>query len=129
GNFSYVYKVLKRLDGCLYSVKHSNWHLLNEGDQRKALREVQALLCLSCHENVVHYFSLWFKNDFLYIQIELYESLAWTFTEKKLIEVMFQLLNTFKHLHSHGLTHLDVKLDKIYICNHVYKIGNLGLAS
>ncbi|EFJ29496.1 hypothetical protein SELMODRAFT_410453 [Selaginella moellendorffii] len=49
--------------------------------------------------------------------------------EKKLTEVMFQLLNTLKHLHSHGLTHLDVKPNKIYIQNCVYKIGNLGLAN
>ncbi|EFJ29494.1 hypothetical protein SELMODRAFT_4176, partial [Selaginella moellendorffii] len=40
-----------------------------------------------------------------------------------------QLLNALKHLHSHGLTHLDVKSDKIYIRNCVYKIGDLGLAS
>ncbi|XP_002985199.2 wee1-like protein kinase [Selaginella moellendorffii] len=134
GDFSYVYEVLKRLDGCLYAVKHSNRRLLNEGDRRKALREVQALSCLGYHENVVRYFSSWFENDFLYIQMELCEtnlrdeSLAWTFTEKKLTEAMFQLLNALKHLHSHGLAHLDVKPDNIYIRKGVYKIGDFGLA-
>ncbi|EFJ13510.1 hypothetical protein SELMODRAFT_122114 [Selaginella moellendorffii] len=39
--------------------------------RRKALREVQTLLCLGCHENIVFYFSSWFENDFLYIQMEL----------------------------------------------------------
>ncbi|EFJ13006.1 hypothetical protein SELMODRAFT_29081, partial [Selaginella moellendorffii] len=77
----------------------------------------------------------WFENDFLYIQMELCEtnlqdeSLAWTFTEKKLTEVMFQLLNALKHLHSHSLAHLDVKPNNIYIRNRVYKIGDFGLTS
>ncbi|EFJ09102.1 hypothetical protein SELMODRAFT_130571, partial [Selaginella moellendorffii] len=95
GDFSYVYKVLKRLDGCLYAVKYSNWCLLNKGDQFKTLRKVQALSYLAYHEIVVCYFSSWFENDFLYIQMELCkmnlqdESLAWTFTEKKLTKAMF----------------------------------------
>ncbi|EFJ14019.1 hypothetical protein SELMODRAFT_423911 [Selaginella moellendorffii] len=57
------------------------------------------------------------------------KSLAWTFMEKKLLEAIFQLLNALKHLHLHGLAHLDVKPNNIYICNCVYKIGDFGLAS
>ncbi|EFJ28267.1 hypothetical protein SELMODRAFT_94358, partial [Selaginella moellendorffii] len=64
GDFSYVYKVLKRLDGCLYAVKHSNRHQLNEGD-------IQETMLPGYHENVMCYFSSWFENDFLYIQMEL----------------------------------------------------------
>ncbi|KAJ6880037.1 hypothetical protein NC652_033392 [Populus alba x Populus x berolinensis] len=71
GNFSCVFKVLKRIDGCLYAVKHSTRQLHQDAERRKALMEVQALAALGYHENIVGYYSSWFENEQLYIQMEL----------------------------------------------------------
>ncbi|CAI0447643.1 unnamed protein product [Linum tenue] len=46
GNFSRVFKVLKRIDGCLYAVKHSTRQLHQDAQRQKALMEVQALAAL-----------------------------------------------------------------------------------
>uniref|UniRef100_M1AT45 Protein kinase WEE1 n=1 Tax=Solanum tuberosum TaxID=4113 RepID=M1AT45_SOLTU len=46
GNFSRVFKVFKRIDGCMYAVKHSTKQLHQDTDRRKALMEVQALAAL-----------------------------------------------------------------------------------
>ncbi|CAI9775771.1 unnamed protein product [Fraxinus pennsylvanica] len=46
GNFSRVFKVLKRLDGCMYAVKHSLKRLHQDTERSKALMEVQALASL-----------------------------------------------------------------------------------
>uniref|UniRef100_F6HPZ2 Uncharacterized protein n=1 Tax=Vitis vinifera TaxID=29760 RepID=F6HPZ2_VITVI len=45
-NFSRVFKVLKRIDGCMYAVKHSTRPLHQDTERRKALMEVQALAAL-----------------------------------------------------------------------------------
>ncbi|KAL0370589.1 UNVERIFIED_CONTAM: Wee1-like protein kinase [Sesamum angustifolium] len=71
GNFSHVFKVLKRIDGCMYAVKHSMRQLHQDTERRKALMEVQALAALGYHENIVGYYSSWFENEQLYIQLEL----------------------------------------------------------
>uniref|UniRef100_A0A0E0CF52 Protein kinase domain-containing protein n=1 Tax=Oryza meridionalis TaxID=40149 RepID=A0A0E0CF52_9ORYZ len=53
GNFSVVFKVLKRIDGCLYAVKRSIRQLHNDRERRQAVKEVQALAALGCHENII----------------------------------------------------------------------------
>ncbi|KAF3341355.1 wee1-like protein kinase isoform X2 [Carex littledalei] len=45
-NLSRVFKVLKRIDGCLYAVKQSIKQLHNETERKRALMEVQALAAL-----------------------------------------------------------------------------------
>ncbi|GLT66551.1 hypothetical protein SLA2020_389090 [Shorea laevis] len=97
GNFSRVFKVLKRIDGCLYAVKHSTRQLHQDTERRKALMEVQALAGLGSHENIVGYYSSWFENEQLYIQMELCDqSLSISkssqlFTEGEVLQVLHQL--------------------------------------
>nr|GFC75564.1 Wee1-like protein kinase [Tanacetum cinerariifolium] len=71
GNFSYVFKVLKRIDGCMYAVKRSIKKLYQDTERKKALMEVQALAALGYHDNIVGYNTSWFENEYLYIQMEL----------------------------------------------------------
>ncbi|KAA8543128.1 hypothetical protein F0562_021377 [Nyssa sinensis] len=135
GNFSRVFKALKRIDGCMYAVKHSTRQLYQDTERRKALMEVQALAALGSHENIVGYYSSWFENEQLYIQMELCDhSLSINrssklFTEGEVLEVMYQIAKGLQFIHGKGITHLDVKPDNIYVKNGVYKLGDFGCAT
>uniref|UniRef100_A0A7N0SZI2 Wee1-like protein kinase n=1 Tax=Kalanchoe fedtschenkoi TaxID=63787 RepID=A0A7N0SZI2_KALFE len=135
GNFSRVYKVLKRLDGCMYAVKLSTRTLRQDSERRKALMEVQALAALGSHENIVGYYSSWFENEHLYIQMEICDhSLSiieprLKMKEIEVLEILYQVTRALKFIHGRGIAHLDVKLDNIYVKNGVYKLGDFGCAT
>ncbi|TKY49958.1 Wee protein kinase [Spatholobus suberectus] len=135
GNFSNVFKVLKRIDGCLYAVKRSTRQLCREAERIKALMEVQALAALGFHENIVGYYSSWFENEQLYIQMELcdhslsinnYPALL---TARHEIEALYQVASALQFIHGKGIAHLDVKPENIYVKNGVYKLGDFGCAT
>ncbi|CAO2839621.1 unnamed protein product [Amaranthus hypochondriacus] len=135
GNFSRVFKVLKRIDGCIYAVKHSTRQLCLETERRKALMEVQALAALGFHENIVAYHTSWFENEQLYIQMELCDhSLAiynssCSPSEEETLEAFFQIARALQYIHVKGIAHLDVKPENIYVKNGVYKLGDFGCAT
>ncbi|XP_019418128.1 PREDICTED: wee1-like protein kinase isoform X2 [Lupinus angustifolius] len=135
GNFSSVFKVLKRIDGCLYAVKHSSRQLRLETERKKALMEVQSLAALGSNENIVGYYSSWFENEQLYIQMELcdhslsIEKCSALFTEGQALEALYQVANALRFIHEKGIAHLDVKPDNIYVKNGVYKLGDFGCAT
>ncbi|KAF6139132.1 hypothetical protein GIB67_009975 [Kingdonia uniflora] len=135
GNFSRVYKALKRIDGCLYAVKHSIRQLHQDTDRRRALMEVQALAALGTHENIVGYHTSWFENEQLYIQMELCEKClsisnsSQLLTEGQVLEAMYQVAKALQFIHGRGIAHLDVKPDNIYIKNYIYKLGDFGCAT
>ncbi|MED6106763.1 Mitosis inhibitor protein kinase wee1 [Stylosanthes scabra] len=135
GHFSSVFKVLKRIDGCLYAVKRSARQLILETERRKALMEVQALAALGSHANIVGYYSSWFENEQLYIQMELCDhslsikKCSASFTERQVLEALYQVANALKFIHEKGIAHLDVKPDNIYVKNGVYKLGDFGCAT
>ncbi|XP_020699928.1 wee1-like protein kinase [Dendrobium catenatum] len=94
GNFSHVFKALKRIDGCLYAVKHSIKQFHNDMERKYALREVQALAALGYHANIVGYHTSWFENDKLYIQMELCDhslSKGHIPTSGDVLEVLYQI--------------------------------------
>ncbi|EOX94999.1 Kinase WEE1 isoform 2 [Theobroma cacao] len=135
GNFSRVFKVLKRIDGCLYAVKHTTRQLHQDTERRKALMEVQALAALGSHENIVGYYSSWFENEQLYIQMELCDySLSRNtslqlFTEGEVLRAWLQIAKALQCIHERGIAHLDVKPDNIYVKNGAYKLGDFGCAT
>ncbi|XP_057548991.1 wee1-like protein kinase [Amaranthus tricolor] len=135
GNFSHVYKVLKRIDGCMYAVKHSTKQLCQDTERRKALMEVQALAALGFHENIVTYYTSWFENEHLYIQMELCDYSLFTYhsscllTEEEILKAFFQIARALQYIHERGITHLDVKPENIYVKNGVYKLGDFGCAT
>ncbi|KAL2945451.1 Wee1-like protein kinase, partial [Bienertia sinuspersici] len=116
GNFSRVYKVLKRIDGCMYAVKHSTRQLCQDTERRKALMEVQALAALGFHENIVAYHTSCFENEQLYIQMEL-------------CEYSLSITRALHYIHERGIAHLDVKPENIYVKNGIYKLGDFGCAT
>ncbi|ESQ36635.1 hypothetical protein EUTSA_v10007445mg [Eutrema salsugineum] len=134
GNFSRVFKVLKRIDGCLYAVKYSTRKLYLDSERRKAMMEVQALAALGFHENVVGYYSSWFENEQLYIQLELCDhslskKSSLKISEREILVIMHQIAKALQFVHEKGIAHLDVKPDNIYIKNGVCKLGDFGCAT
>ncbi|XP_018509712.2 wee1-like protein kinase isoform X2 [Brassica rapa] len=134
GNFSRVFKVLKRIDGCLYAVKYSTRKLILDSERRKAMMEVQALAALGFHENVVGYYNSWFENEQLYIQLELCDhslskKSSLKISEREILVIMHQIAKALHFVHEKGIAHLDVKPDNIYIKNGVCKLGDFGCAT
>ncbi|KAL6888540.1 hypothetical protein ACP4OV_009566 [Aristida adscensionis] len=134
GNFSVVFKVLKRIDGCLYAVKRSIKQLHNDMDRRQAVKEVQALAALGSHENIVGYFNSWFENEQLYIQMELCDRCLSINRNQALrcgeaLELLYQICKGLDFIHGRGIAHLDVKPDNIYVRNGIYKLGDFGCAT
>ncbi|XP_047312786.1 wee1-like protein kinase [Impatiens glandulifera] len=132
GNFSHVFKVLNRIDGSMYAVKKSTKVLHNDTERRKALMEVQALAALGFHENLVGYYSSWFENEQLFIQMELCDhSLSISkppklCTEGQVLDVMHQIAKALVFIHERGIAHLDLKPENIYKKNGIYKLGDFG---
>ncbi|MQL82804.1 hypothetical protein Taro_015288 [Colocasia esculenta] len=134
GNFSRVFKVLKRIDGCMYAVKQSIRQLRQDMDRRRALMEVQALAALGPHENIVGYYSSWFENEQLYIQMELCDcclciNKSQISNVEEILQVLYQVVKALQFMHERGIAHLDVKPDNIYVKNGVYKLGDFGCAT
>lgn len=135
GSFSRVFKALSRIDGCMYAVKHSANQLCQDAERRKALMEVQAMAALGSHTNIVGYYSSWFENERLYIQMELCDhslsmnSYSQLFTEGEALQAMFQIAKALQFIHEKGIAHIDVKPDNIYVKSGVYKLGDFGCAT
>ncbi|CAN6482930.1 unnamed protein product [Victoria cruziana] len=136
GNFSRVFKVLKRIDGCIYAVKHTIKQLHQETERRRALMEVQALAAVGFHRDIVGYYTSWFENDQLYIQMELCDhSLSLSQSgpllpsEGEVLKAMQEVAEALHLLHECGIVHLDVKPDNIYVKDGVYKLGDFGCAT
>ncbi|KAG2648361.1 hypothetical protein PVAP13_1NG033900, partial [Panicum virgatum] len=134
GNFSVVFKVLNRIDGCLYAVKRSIKQLHNDMERRQAVKEVQAMAALGSHENIVRYFTAWFENEQLYIQMELCDRCLSMNRNQPLkcgeaLELLYQICEGLDFIHERGVAHLDVKPDNIYFRNGIYKLGDFGCAT
>lgn len=97
--------------------------------------EVQALAALGSHENIVGYYSSWFENEQLFIQMELCDhSLSVSKSSKlstdvEVLQIMHQIAKALQFIHGRGIAHLDVKPDNIYAKNGVYKLGDFGCAT
>ncbi|KAM1449609.1 hypothetical protein ACFX1R_009280 [Malus domestica] len=135
GYFSHVFKVLNRIDGCLYAVKRSMKQLHQDTERRKAMMEVQSLAALGSHENIVGYYSSWFENEQLHIQMELCDhslsinKFSRPFKDGEILEALYQVAKALQFIHRRGIAHLDVKPDNIYVKNGVYKLGDFGCAT
>ena len=142
GSFGTVFKVKKRLDGCLYAVKRINQTFFSGAARERVLKEVYALAAVcNEHENphVVRYFSAWMEDDRLYIQTELCDAsleqylrspLAQSIPRGELVrDLLRQLLEGLKLLHAGNVVHLDIKPANIFVKQGVYKLGDMGHAA
>ncbi|XP_076339444.1 wee1-like protein kinase 2 [Tachypleus tridentatus] len=127
GEFGSVYKCVNRLDGCEYAIKKSRNPIKGSFDEKTALNEVYAHAVLGKHPHVVRYYSAWAENRHMVIQNEYCNggSLANAvienrksgrhFSEEELKQILLQVAEGLKYIHSQNLVHMDIKPGNIFI--------------
>lgn len=165
GQFGSVHKCLNRLDGCIYALKRSLKPVAGSIDEQNAMREVYAHAVLGKNPHVVRYYSAWAEDGHMLIQNEYCEGGSMAdviernakqneaMAEGELKQLLIQIAEGLKYIHSLALVHMDIKPGNIFIsyssgideCNHsgdegfdendtpgprkrtpLYKIGDLG---
>ena len=127
GSFGCVYKVLSRLDGCMYAVKTAHRAAKGNADKDRMLKEVYALAALSDQADtatfhIVRYHQAWMEENRLFIQTEL---CTCTLTddlkqgnlvsEQRRYKFLREMLLALEFIHRHGMVHLDIKPDNIFV--------------
>ncbi|EFN52084.1 hypothetical protein CHLNCDRAFT_37008 [Chlorella variabilis] len=127
GNFSKVFRARHRFDGREYAVKRTQRAAVPDGSSfAQFIQEAQVLAHLPPHPHIVQYFSCWSEphqgGEHLYLQLEkcdvslgIHASLGEQLKEGDLLEVLRQVASALAHLHRHGVVHMDVKPDNIYL--------------
>ena len=146
GSFGTVYKCLSKLDGCTYAIKAAKRQARGAMDKKRMLNEVFALAALSDVAeprgfHIVRYHQAWMEENRLYIQTELCTSTLLQEVQsgmfriengledamKRSYTVLREILLALDLIHKHGLVHLDIKPENIFIKGGQYKLGDFGL--
>jgi wee1-like protein kinase len=123
GSFGTVYKVLSRLDGCMYAIKAAQRQAKGAADRDRMLKEVYALAALSdqadtANFHIVRYHQAWMEDDRLYIQTELCSG---TLTDEmnrergvlstdRRYKLLREMLLALEFIHRNNMVHLDIKV-------------------
>jgi len=147
GTSGEVYKVLSRLDGCLYAIKMSKSSIKGDTIRSGTLREVHALSSLSNRSDIgslyiVRYHQAWIEDSKLFFQTELCETSLREELQKQQLEipdshmkesrvckVFHDISLALDFIHRQGIVHLDIKPENIFLKDEKYKLGDFGLAS
>jgi wee1-like protein kinase len=140
GSFGTVYQVLSKLDGCIYACKVARRPAQGTADLNRMLREVYALAALSDTADpaifhIVRYHQAWMEQDRLYIQTELctgtlgQEIQRNQLSEVRRFKLLREVLLALAFIHRHGMVHLDIKPENIFVKNDQYKLGDFGLVA
>ncbi len=156
GSFSKVFRARHRIDAMLYAIKRTIKEVAPEQPEfLQFLQEAQVLGHLEPHPNVVRYYGCWTEpglegGERLFMQLELCDvaldthvGLGDRMTEAEIVQLARQIASALDHLHTHGVTHMDVKPANIYLkykeeendennstnADTVYKLGDFGQAT
>jgi len=142
GSFGTVYKCLSTVDGRYYAVKAAKRRAKGKADRDRMLKEVKALAALSdvADNNIFHivrYHQAWMEENRLHIvtelctstlQEEMTNSRLYSNT-KRLYKLLREMLLALRLIHKHGLVHLDIKPENIFVRDDSFKLGDFGLVS
>ncbi|KAF4033427.1 Ribosomal protein L26 [Phytophthora infestans] len=138
-----VFKVRDPLSGALFAIKKSKQELRNDRERDVLAQEIIILdkLTSSRHnfDSIVRYYQAWQENGFFFLQMELCEggTLQEFITTRNrevlpeyyLWSILRNVASGLEVLAEHGLVHLDIKPDNIFITGDGHlKIGDFGMA-
>ena len=141
GSFGNVFKVLSRLDGCMYAIKAAHRQAKGAADRGRMLKEVYALAALSdqadtANFHIVRYHQAWMEDDRLYIQTELCSGTlgdemarVGPLTPQRRYKLLREMLLALDFIHRNNMVHLDIKPENIFLKNDQYKLGDFGLVT
>lgn len=124
----------------VYAVKLLTKKLVSRTDRERALREVKVVADLPEHPNVVSYYRGWQEDRRLHIQMEYcprgtlsgmlagYQAKRTLMPELEVWRVARDVAGALGFIHAHGIVHLDLKPDNIFVCDKTFKLGDFGLA-
>jgi wee1-like protein kinase len=120
GSFGDVLKVRHRLDGCLYAIKRLRKPIVGKQSILHSMKEVFALSVLSS-PFITKYCNAWIEDSALHIQLEWCEGAnLYSYVESRLpmnesllLDVALQISQGLKHMHDHGVAHMDIKPENI----------------
>jgi len=135
GCFGNVFRVKSKEDNGLYAVKIAREAYRGTTDRAQKLEEVRKHQLLLPHFNCVHFYQSWEEKGRLYQQFELCESSLMELaeseheiSESRIWSYLVDLLLAVEHLHDHGLIHMDIKPENIFIGRDGRaKLGDFGL--
>lgn len=146
GSFGAVYKVLSRLDGCMYAVKAALRKAKGVADRDRMLKEVYALAALSDQADpatfhIVRYHQAFMEEERLYIQTELCSSnlsdeiavSRGRLSNDRRYKLLREMLLALEFIHRNDMCHLDIKPQNIFVKKDppldVFKLGDFGLVT
>jgi serine/threonine protein kinase len=129
GSFGNVYKVLSRLDGCMYAIKVAHRPAKGNADKDRMLKEVYALAALSDQADtatfhIVRYHQAWMEEQRLYIQTELCTTTLQAEMQQfapmalplaRRYKCLREILLALEFIHKNGMVHLDIKPENIFV--------------
>lgn len=138
GGFGTVYKVRRKVDGCIYVMKQINSSLLNAKVRDTALNEVQILASLR-HAFIVKYYDSFLDHNNLNIIMEYCEGgdlenfmkkqSGKPLQEARIWKILIQLLTALYYIHKKNIIHRDIKSLNVFVTKEGdVRLGDLGLA-
>jgi hypothetical protein len=129
GSFGNVYKVLSRLDGCMYAIKVAHRPAKGIADRDRMLKEVYALASLSDQADtatfhIVRYHQAWMEDHRLYIQTELCTTTLQAEMQQaspmalplwRRYKCLREILLALDFIHKNDMVHLDIKPENVFV--------------
>ena len=117
----FVFKVRSKKNNEIYAMKISDLSLAQEKKVNKYYKNQTLILKQLKNENICQYYTDFVENNCLYIIMEYLDNgnlvhlKKLRLPEEKLIKIFLKCLNGLVYIHSKGIIHRNIKLDKILL--------------